>query len=198
MIPLLLLLLVFMAGAVAVLINPRLVWRMNSWQYRNPEYNEPSDAAYTGYRIGAVVMMFAIVVMLGAVWEPQRQDSPQAAGAPEPTPSPTPASRQEVTATVSDAGRIRAYSVSGETALTVHIYLGECTSGHVPASAREEDETVTISFAVGVDDVWCDPERDSLIEHTTELDEPLGGREVVDTDGEPIPPCGEEEQRRCP
>lgn len=48
------------------LISPRSQWRiLKSWTYRNPEANEPSDAAYGLTRIGALV---GLLVLFGGFW----------------------------------------------------------------------------------------------------------------------------------
>ena len=47
-------------------INPRLFWRMSRWQFKNPEANEPSAAAFTLQRVLGVVF-FGIGIAL-VVW----------------------------------------------------------------------------------------------------------------------------------
>ncbi|MFD3683828.1 DUF6199 family natural product biosynthesis protein [Nocardiopsis sp. NPDC058631] len=191
--PLLVLLLI---GAVAVMVNPHLVWKANSWRYRNPEHNEPSDMAYGAYQVSAAVMLVAVIALMASL--PWQRDSPprppvEAQASPSPEYEPFEASRQDVTTTTTDAGRIRAYSVDEQT-VTVYIRRGLCASAQVPPTAEEEEERVVISYA------WCDPDRaEPTIAHTVELDEPLEDREVVDTDGEPLRACGPDEVRQsCP
>ncbi|MFF4534459.1 hypothetical protein ACFY1P_34965, partial [Streptomyces sp. NPDC001407] len=54
--------------------NPRAVyWGSRAWQYRNPEANEPSAAAYVVQRVGAFVSA-AVLCGMGFVlmhWEDQ-------------------------------------------------------------------------------------------------------------------------------
>jgi hypothetical protein len=48
--------------ALWAVVAPRSQWRaMQSWAFRNPEANEPSDAAYALTRLGGVV----VLVLLG-------------------------------------------------------------------------------------------------------------------------------------
>lgn len=56
---------------VWTLISPQSVWRRTAaWQYRKPEVNEPSDAAYTMHRVlsfaGLVVVVVLAVILLSA------------------------------------------------------------------------------------------------------------------------------------
>ncbi|MBM7786341.1 hypothetical protein [Tenggerimyces flavus] len=46
------------------IISPRSQWRvLHAWLYRNPEANEPSDAAYTAQRVGNAFVLVMIVVV---------------------------------------------------------------------------------------------------------------------------------------
>lgn len=52
---------------VLVLFNPRVHWHVQSWQYRDPEANYPSEAWFTMQRIIAVfgiVLCSAILFMV--------------------------------------------------------------------------------------------------------------------------------------
>ena len=57
--------------AVAVLavwgaISPRSQWNtLSAWQYRNPDANEPSDAAYALTRVVNVIGLIGVLIMLG-------------------------------------------------------------------------------------------------------------------------------------
>ena len=46
-------------------LAPRKMWRItHGWQYKNPEANEPSDAAYAMLRIRAIVPIVIIPVAI--------------------------------------------------------------------------------------------------------------------------------------
>jgi hypothetical protein len=57
-------------------INPRSQWRaLSAWQYRNPDANEPSDAAYGLSRVGSLIGLGAwgvLLVMLLSADDPDR------------------------------------------------------------------------------------------------------------------------------
>ena len=62
-------------------ISPESMWSTTSaWQYRDPEANEPSDAAYAVQRVGAVLglVLIAILVLVVVNRDP-----------PKPAPRPT-------------------------------------------------------------------------------------------------------------
>jgi hypothetical protein len=45
--------------------NPHLIWRMNRWQYKNPDANEPSGSAFKVMRVvGAIAFVVGIVVIV--------------------------------------------------------------------------------------------------------------------------------------
>ena len=198
--------LLLLIGAVAVMMRPELVWKANSWRFKYPEHNEPSDAAYVAYQVSAIVTAIAVIVMMGFLAQqlPSRSPQSEASLSAAPSPSPSPeyepfaASREAVTTSTTDAGRFRAYSVDGQT-VTVYIRRGLCASAQVPPTVEEDGERVVISYAVGLSHVWCDRDREATIAETVTLDEPLGDREVVDTDGGPLQACGPDEVRQtCP
>lgn len=63
-------------------ISPESMWSTTSaWQYRDPEANEPSDAAYAMQRVGAVLGLVLIAILVLAV---VNRDPPKPA-APRPT-----------------------------------------------------------------------------------------------------------------
>ena len=50
---------------VWMIIDPRGAWKATSaWQYKNPEMNEPSDAAFMIGRISSVLGLILVVVMM--------------------------------------------------------------------------------------------------------------------------------------
>jgi hypothetical protein len=54
------------ALAVWLLVSPKSVyWTLHAWTHRNPEANEPSDAAYAFWRVGAGL---ALVIFVGMGW----------------------------------------------------------------------------------------------------------------------------------
>ena len=63
-------------------ISPESMWSTTSaWQYRDPEANEPSDAAYAVQRVGAVLGLVLIAILVLVV---VNRDPPKPA-APRPT-----------------------------------------------------------------------------------------------------------------
>ncbi len=50
--------------AIALVINPKLQWRMNRWQFKNPQAMEPSKAGLIGIRVGAAVAAVVAVVFV--------------------------------------------------------------------------------------------------------------------------------------
>ena len=44
--------------------NPRLLWRLGKWQYKNPEANEPSDKGFLAWRIGGIVVAIVGIVLV--------------------------------------------------------------------------------------------------------------------------------------
>ena len=52
------------AMALWNVLSPRSVWAsLSAWRYRDPEANEPSDAAFTVSRIASLVGLVACVVV---------------------------------------------------------------------------------------------------------------------------------------
>ncbi|GAB3722407.1 DUF6199 family natural product biosynthesis protein [Nocardiopsis nanhaiensis] len=200
-----------------VLIQPRVVWYVSAWQYRNPEKNEPSEAYFTMHRLGAIV---AIVVLLGSCSVLANADSSGSASggsasddssesasapetdAPESSPSPDYTGPDGLTSvtTSSDHAQIRGYVIeeddegnTGEesTQLAVSLAHIECVTTIGDTSARVQDEDrVEISSMLGAGEAFCGSERDGLQREAVTLSEPLGDREVVDTDGAVIRHCG--------
>lgn len=61
-------------------ISPESMWSTTSaWQYRDPEANEPSDAAYAVQRVGAVLglVLIAILVLVVVNWDPPKPAAPR-------------------------------------------------------------------------------------------------------------------------
>lgn len=55
----------FITGAAITLaINPKLQWKMNRWQFKNPQALEPSNAALVMTRIVACVISVVAVVFV--------------------------------------------------------------------------------------------------------------------------------------
>jgi hypothetical protein len=53
------------AFALATVINPKLTWKMNRWQYKNPSAMEPSSAALMVTRVvGCITIVVAIVIVV--------------------------------------------------------------------------------------------------------------------------------------
>ena len=61
-------------------ISPESMWSTTSaWQYRDPEANEPSDAAYAVQRVGAVLglVLIAILVLVVVNRDPPKPAAPR-------------------------------------------------------------------------------------------------------------------------
>ncbi|MDX3104965.1 DUF6199 family natural product biosynthesis protein [Nonomuraea angiospora] len=50
---------------VPLVISPRWVWGLTAWMYRNPEANEPSEAAHMVTRVVAIVMLVVFLPLFG-------------------------------------------------------------------------------------------------------------------------------------
>ncbi|MEU6711510.1 DUF6199 family natural product biosynthesis protein [Nonomuraea sp. NPDC046802] len=67
---------------VPLVISPRWVWGLTAWMYRNPEANEPSQAAHLFSRIGAIVMLAVFLPLFNSQHVQERALDRKA----EPTP----------------------------------------------------------------------------------------------------------------
>lgn len=60
------------------IVDPRGAWRVGqAWKFRNPEANEPSEAAYGLQRVGAVVGLIMLLVGVVILWNMSRDNPPQ-------------------------------------------------------------------------------------------------------------------------
>lgn len=71
------------------IVNPRSQWKvLSAWQYRNPDANQPSEAAYAVTRIGSLIFLGAwvwvVLVMLAVVGG---DDTSQTSSTPSDPPS---------------------------------------------------------------------------------------------------------------
>ena len=58
-------------GALAIVINPRLPWKLNRRMYKNPDAMEPSRAGEWVIRIGALIGMgIAVTLFVMAIVDP--------------------------------------------------------------------------------------------------------------------------------
>lgn len=82
-----------------MLLKPRVVWRtFQSWKYKNPGVNEPSDAAYAMSSLGGLVMIVAVMIVAVIAWtKPDRADNrasntsiPASPSSHMPKPPPAP------------------------------------------------------------------------------------------------------------
>jgi len=60
------LLLIVIGWFVLVLFKPQVHWHLQSWQYRDPEANHPSDAWFAMQRITAVfgIVFFSVLLFM--------------------------------------------------------------------------------------------------------------------------------------
>lgn len=58
---------VIFAFALTLVINPKLQWRMNRWQFKNPKAMEPSRAGLIGVRVssGVVAVVAVVFIVIG-------------------------------------------------------------------------------------------------------------------------------------
>lgn len=55
---------VIFAFALSMVINPKLTWKMNRWQFKNPQAMEPSKAGVIWIRISSGVVAAVAVVFI--------------------------------------------------------------------------------------------------------------------------------------
>lgn len=181
-----------LAGPIALwtLLNPASAWRtLSAWQYRNPDANEPSDAAYGLQRFGAAASLaglVAITIMMITVTrqDDARRDSSSASSSPALDPRLT---------VWGDGGRKLPSAVVGyrpgreATFLTVLAGVGNVwycspTARVVSETATTVEVAVTVQMAPGMprsteDD--CEVMPDNIGELSVRLAHPLGKRRVV-------------------
>ncbi|UQE76057.1 hypothetical protein MYK68_05545 [Gordonia sp. PP30] len=175
------------------IFDPKGAWRASeAWKYKNPEANEPIDAAYALSRLGGVLTLVRLI--LGGIMlytasrhsgEPERSRSGTSVTLTSADPSP----RQEDLG----PGTIVGYRYPSELTLQFVVlegdapYLASCTTGvgvyeHTNAIVVQVTRSV-IDFSVHWSDdpaepralrPMCDDEKPSAV--TRELQRPLGGR----------------------
>lgn len=56
-----------------MLLRPRKIWwATESWKYKNPEANEPSEAGYGMQALGGLFVIVAAVILAGLAWSTER------------------------------------------------------------------------------------------------------------------------------
>ncbi|MEV0670688.1 DUF6199 family natural product biosynthesis protein [Mycobacterium sp. NPDC050441] len=56
-----------------MLLRPRKIWwATESWKFKNPEANEPSEAAYGMQALGGLFVIVAAVILAGLAWSTER------------------------------------------------------------------------------------------------------------------------------
>ncbi|MDQ2839162.1 MAG: hypothetical protein M3Y77_11870 [Actinomycetota bacterium] len=55
---------IFLIFGIALIINPKLQWKMSRWQFKNPAASEPSAKGLVMIRVGASVFVVIAVVIL--------------------------------------------------------------------------------------------------------------------------------------
>ena len=189
-----------LAWGILVVCKPEVHWRLQAWQYRDPEANYPSDTWFLMQRIsGAVLIIISLVLwaQLGSLAS-SGSSTDQADVSEESSASSEPKPRSEshtLTATEEEAGRISGYTVNAENELTVYIRLGPCAFPHVSAWAEESEDTITLTVSAQTNQVYCKDEDtpSRLLRKEVKLSQPVGDREVVDNDGTTVYLCG----KRC-
>ncbi|GAB3477982.1 DUF6199 family natural product biosynthesis protein [Nocardiopsis coralliicola] len=185
---------------VALVIQPRLVWWVRAWSYRDPDANEPSDLYFLMVRIWAVVVAAALVwfwvteVADGGSSDERAGTAAEATEPAEPpdSPSETPDPPDGDVLTTEDSawGRIAYYGTPGANGerISIRVEPGECMPSAPFPSADIGDDTVTVTVDTGRGEPRCgaDAQPRTL---QFRLTEPLGDREVLDAAGRPIPTC---------
>lgn len=151
-----------------MLFKPRAVWwALQSWKYRNPEANEPSDAAYAMSALSGLMVIVAVVIIAVLAWtRPDPSDrytsstSTSASVSYTPKPPPAPPQNRGVIPIVAyhlmDGGNGR---FKGKTYLNVSYLVpddGNAVAGGMntePDSGCEVMQTVT---GLGIDRVTVD------------------------------------------
>ncbi|WP_433696872.1 hypothetical protein [Nocardiopsis sp. CA-288880] len=182
---------------VLVAVKPRVHWYVRAWAYRDPEANEPSDTAFSLYRLGAVVMVVLCLVAWVQAFDLSGSDSasPRQERSPSPPagelePADADPDTHRLTTAASDQGRISGYSQDGS-GFALYVVPGACTGRQVFARVVQEDEeTVTVSATISSSDVSCGGEL-RVLRAQVRSDVTVGERQVVDVDGEPVWPCEE-------
>ena len=179
------------------ILAPRGVWRATeAWKFRNPDANEPSDAAYAMSRIGAVFGLIGLIVA-GVIFydldqdvkEREREAQAEAERTleiPNPTyESPTPQT------TDLGPGTVLGYRYPSELTLEIVMLEGprqgfdSCTTGvsvheHTNAIVVESSRTFTdYDFDGTAPDAAavCSDEKPATA--TRKLDHPVGGRPIL-------------------
>lgn len=189
-----------LAWGILVVCKPEVHWRLQAWQYRDPEANYPSDTWFLMQRLSGVVLIIVSLMLWGqlAALMSAGSSTDQADASEESSASAEPQSRSEshtLTATQGEAGRISGYTMDAEDELTVYIRLDSCAFPNVSARAEESEDTITLTARAETNQVYCKDEDapSRLLREEVTLDEPVGDREVVDSDGTTVYLCG----KRC-
>lgn len=148
-----------------MLFKPRAVWwALQSWKYKNPEANEPSDASYAMSALSGLLVIVAVVIIAVLAWtRPDPSDrstssSTSASSSYTPKPPPTPPQNRGVIPIVAyhlmdGDGRFK-----GKTYLNVSYLVPESGAGAggmniEPTTGCEVMQTVT---GLGTDRVTVD------------------------------------------
>ncbi|MFD6949051.1 hypothetical protein A6A08_06750 [Nocardiopsis sp. TSRI0078] len=186
------LLFVTVIGAVVVLIYPQVAWQLRAWQYRDPEANHPSEAWFAMQRVGAAVLIVVCLVVWAQVWQPApspaSEDRAEASATEEAEPSPAFSPEEHtLTTTLTIQGRIHGYTATDD-GLVVYVDTGHCT---MDPSVRATEDTDTVSLLVRIEKrpQACGHEPDTPVERVVKLEEPLGERRVLDSEGSTVRHC---------
>ncbi|WP_301123638.1 DUF6199 family natural product biosynthesis protein [Mycolicibacterium fortuitum] len=56
-----------------MLLRPKTIWwATESWKYKDPEANEPSEVAYGMQALGGLFVIVAAVILAGLAWSTER------------------------------------------------------------------------------------------------------------------------------
>jgi hypothetical protein len=177
--------------ALWTLISPASAWRtLSAWQYRNPDANEPSDAAYGLQRLSALIMLIALSVVSLMLIDVTRDDDARrdrrANGFPSSSADP------RLTVWGADGRKLDSKVVGyrpGSSARYVTVLAGVGNAWYCAPTARVVKETattvevaVTVQLAPGMPRSTkdtCEVQPDNIGELPLRLAKPLGTRRLV-------------------
>ncbi|WP_336792823.1 DUF6199 family natural product biosynthesis protein [Gordonia malaquae] len=179
--------------AVWQIVDPRGLWRATeSWKFRDPDANEPSDVAYGLARIGGVVGIIAVVVCGWLIYDTSRSDNRNADRSPRPTYSSPPFTYPKPSRVDLGAGRMVGYRYPSELTLEFVVLEADSpwqTSCVTGVGVYEHTNAVVVSVSRSFTDFrgesgssvdeaeQCSDEAPRAL--TRKLDRPVGNRPIL-------------------
>lgn len=152
-----------------MLLKPRaLWWTFQSWRYKNPEANEPSDAAYAMSAFSGLIVIVAVVIVAVVAWtRPDPADrrastassrpSTSSSYTPKPRPAP-PQNRGVIPIVAYELMDGRSDRFKGKTYLNVSYLVPKdgATAGGMNTEPRDGCEVMQTVSGLGTDRVTVD------------------------------------------